>query len=98
MNCEECKEKRIQQIPYIAYEAECARHERMWKRMLAVIILCVLLVVGSNIAWLCVWNQYDYVDETYDYSQDGRGINIIGNDNEAGQYGAETDYTSQNEN
>ena len=93
MNCEECRERRVQTIPYIAYEAECARHDRAVKRLVMVLVLCVLLIVASNLAWLYVWNQYDYVD--YDYSQDGRGINIIGNDNEAGQYGTEIENTPE---
>lgn len=94
MTCDECKERRMQEIPYIAYEAECARHDRIVKRFIAVIVLCVLLIVGCNIAWLIAWNQYDYVD--IDYAQDGRGINVIGNDNEAGQYGAEVTDTPEN--
>lgn len=93
MNCVECREKQMQEIPYIAYEAECARHDVAVRRLVLVIILCVLLIVGSNLAWLYVWNQYDYVEETYDYTQDGRGINIIGDDNEAGLYGSEVSDT-----
>lgn len=93
-NCETCKDRQVQTIPYIAYEAECARHDRNIKRLVVVIVLCVALIVVSNLAWLYVWNQYDFVD--VEYSQDGRGINIIGNDNEAGQYGSEVTYTPSN--
>jgi hypothetical protein len=85
----------MQEIPYIAYEAECARHDRTVKRLIAVLVLCVLLIVGCNIAWLIAWNQYDYTEEYYDYDQNGRGINVIGDDNEVGQYESETNYPPQ---
>ena len=94
-DCKTCKDRQARDIPYIAYEAECARHDRNIKRLAVVIVICIALLVVSNLAWLYAWNQFDYVDESYDYTQDGRGINIIGNDNEAGQYGTEIDNTPQ---
>lgn len=98
MECNGCGENRdVQKIPYIAYEAECARHERAIKRLVWVIVACILLIVLSNAAWLYAWNQYDYEEISYDYSQDGRGINIIGNDNETRQInGAEVEDQATN--
>jgi hypothetical protein len=86
----------VQQIPYIAYEAECARHDRNIRRLVLVIVLCVCLIVISNLAWLYVWQQYDYEEEIIEYTQDGRGINIIGNENEATQHGSATGYQEEN--
>ena len=48
MNCEECRERRAQQVPYVAFEAECARHDRAVKRLIAVIVLVV-------VSWCCFW-------------------------------------------
>lgn len=53
------------QVPYIVYEAEAARHERTVKRLLIALLLTIVLMVGTNLAWLYVWNQYDFTSESY---------------------------------
>jgi len=67
-------------VPYIVYEGEMARHERQTKRLIVMLIIMLVLFFASNMAWLYVWNQYEYVDEdvTVD-SQDGGNANYIGN-------------------
>lgn len=66
-------------IPYIVFESSQARNERAVKRF-----VCLLLVI--IFLWACtigvfVWylNQYDFAN--YEYSQDGEGVNIMGNEN-----------------
>jgi hypothetical protein len=39
------------------------------------------MIVASNLAWLYVWNSYEYVGDSTTYSQDGEGVNIIGDEN-----------------
>ena len=57
------------------------RHLRREKRFVALIVLLVLLLVGSNISWLYAWMQYDYTsEEVIIDSQDGGNANYIGND------------------
>lgn len=51
-------------VPYIVYESEAARHERTVKRLITALVIAILLIVGSNLAWLWVWNQYDITTET----------------------------------
>ena len=52
-------------VPYIVYESEAARHERTVKRLLIALLATILLMAGTNLAWLWVWNQYDFSSETY---------------------------------
>lgn len=52
-------------VPYIVYESEAARHERTVKRLLAALLITILLMVGTNMAWLWVFNQYDITSEEY---------------------------------
>jgi hypothetical protein len=52
-------------VPYIVYESESARHERTVKRLLTALLITILLMVGTNMAWLYVWNQYDFSSEEY---------------------------------
>jgi len=76
-------------VPYIVYEGSQARQERTVKRLVAIIIICIILLFTSNAMWLYAWMQYDYSCETY--TQDGLGVNIIGNRNEV-DHGPEIGY------
>ena len=68
-------------VPYIVYEGELARQERHIKRLLIMLVIMLALFFASNMAWLYVWNQYEYVDEDVTVgSQDGGNANYIGND------------------
>ncbi len=58
---EDCKKD----VPYIVYESEAARHERTVKRLLTALLITILLMVGTNMAWLYVFNQYDISSEEY---------------------------------
>ena len=70
-------------VPYIVFEGTQVRHERTLKRLVVIIIVTIALLFASNAIWLYAWMQYDYVSEdySYEYSQDGEGINIIGDRN-----------------
>lgn len=82
----------MKDVPYIVYEGELARHERYIKRLITMLIVVIVLFFLSNAAWLYVWNQYEYVDETttIDATQDGEGVNIVG--------GEDVNYGSEGEN
>lgn len=82
-------------IPFIVYEATIARMERHIKRLWIALIIAVLAIVITNIAWLVYINQYDFAD--YQYTQDGKGINIIGNENGFDYNGATFDSSQENE-
>ena len=60
-------------VPYIVYESESARHERTVKRLLTALLITILMMVGTNLAWLYVWNQYDFSSETYTVESDEAG-------------------------
>lgn len=82
-------------IPYIVYESTFARQERTIKRLIILIIITVSMLFASNAIWLHFWCGYDTV--VYDYSQDGKGINIIGDENEVNQNGSEIESSSEGE-
>ena len=58
-------------VPYIVFEGECARHERTVKRLLIAIIITIALLVVSNMAWLYVFNQYDISSEVVTVENEG---------------------------
>ena len=63
-------------IPYIAYEGAMARNERLVKRLIICLAICIVLIFASNGAWLWAWMQYDYSSDTVTTTQDGEGVNI----------------------
>jgi len=71
-------------VPMIVFESCMVRMERTIRRLVVCLVLAILLICASNLAWLYEWNQYDYVGDTTSktYEQDGTGTNVIGNDNE----------------
>lgn len=71
----------VKDVPYIVHESELARLERIIKRMFILLIILIFSLFASNLAWLYVWNQYDYESvetQTIKAKQDGKGVNIIG--------------------
>ena len=85
-------------VPYIVYEGEMARQERHIKRLLAILVTILVLFFASNMAWLYVWNQYEYVDETIEAEQDGSGVNIVGGEDvNYGSDGSDTQKETKEE-
>ena len=65
-------------VPYIAFESAMARTDRVIHRLIVAMILVVLLLVITNVAWLYAWNTYDN-DATTVINKDGVS-NYIGGD------------------
>lgn len=63
-DCNACKEKHkaAEPVPYIVHEKDMARMERSNKRLWIVIVLLVVLLVGSNIAWTIYESQFETVE------------------------------------
>jgi hypothetical protein len=90
MDCQNCKDRKTAEpVPYIVHESAMARNERTIKRLVIALIVAIVMLFACNAAWLYVWQLYDYSSEetVYTYTQDGEGLNIIGDRNEAGIYG-----------
>ena len=74
-DCKSCKGNR-EQIPYIVHEGAMSRMERVNKRLIAIVVLLIVLLVSSNIAWLI--HESKYKDICIESEQDGYGVNIVG--------------------
>lgn len=100
MDCQTCKErqKQAEPVPFIVHEADMARMERNNKRLWIALILVIVLLVGSNIAWTVYENQYeDVVEETYTSEADGGGIAFVNRDGSV-NYGESDVHTQENPN
>ena len=74
-------------IPLIAHEGIMATMERTIRRMWIVAIVLILMLVGTNVAWLIYEAQFE--GYTITAEQDGDGVNIVGNGDV--DYGAKSD-------
>lgn len=64
MNCDTCAERRKQAEPvaYIAFESMKATMERTIKRLWIVVLVLILLLAGTNAAW--IWYESQFAEET----------------------------------
>ena len=90
-NCENCKAragKEPESVPYIVHEASMARMERQAKRLWIAVLLLIVLLVGTNAAWIWHESQFSDIETTIEAEQDGSGVNIVSGGNL--DYGAES--------
>ena len=83
MTCDECKAARPpESVPYIVHESAMARTERAAKRLWAAIILLIVLLVGTNCAWIYFESQFETVSTTFEVDQnaDNGTNNFAGGD------------------
>lgn len=55
---------------------------------------CLEKIDGINRYWIDFLGQYDFENYSYEYSQDGKGLNIIGDGNEVTNDGTTADSDS----
>ena len=82
-NCENCKAKSCKEpesVPYIAHEASMARMERQAKRLWIAVLLLILLLVGTNAAWLYYESQWETVNQEVTQEADNGTNNFVGGD------------------
>lgn len=77
-------------IPYIAFEDAQARHEREKVRWFIIVLVLIILLFGSNAAWIAYESQFETVSIDQTVSQEAdNGVNrFIG-----GDYYGEADST-----
>ena len=63
-NCESCKkvQNAPESVPYIVHESSMARMERQIKRIWITILMLIVMLVGTNGAWLLYNSQFETVE------------------------------------
>ena len=63
-NCESCKkvQNAPESVPYIVHESSMARMERQIKRILITVLVLIVMLVGTNGAWLLYNSQFETVE------------------------------------
>ena len=69
-------------VPYIVHESAMARNERHIRRLVIALIVSIVMLVLSNLAWLYIWNSYEYVGDSSQVTVDSNTGNAdyIGDD------------------
>lgn len=80
MDCNSCKEKHVEPVPYIVHESSMARNERTIKRLAIALVIAILVIFASNALWLYECSQYDYYGEQATVEAEDGTANYIGND------------------
>lgn len=60
----------MKDVPYIVFESELARLERIIRRQFVLIIITLVLLVGTNACWLWHESQFEEVTTTTEVTQD----------------------------
>ena len=97
-DCERCT-KAPEPVPYVAHEADMARQERTIKRLWILLLVMLVLLVGTNVAW--IYYESQFVEETTTVEQDietGDGDAFVAGvgDVNYGQDKAESDQENPN--
>ena len=62
------------EVPIIVHESALARMERQLKRQFILCIILIVVLVGTNMAWIVYENQFeDKVEQTIETSTEGGG-------------------------
>ena len=85
MDCSTCKEKREQAEPvaFMAFESMKATLERTVKRLWILAIILIILLFGTNAAWIYYESQWEVYETSIEAEQitDGGGSNYaVGGD------------------
>ena len=66
---------------YLMWESSQYRNERINTKLWVVILVLIVALIGTNIAWLVYESQWQYVqtETSIEATQDGSGVNIVGN-------------------
>jgi len=85
MDCNTCKEKQkhAEPVSYLAFESMKATLERTVRRLWILIIILVVLLFGTNAAWIYYESQWEVYETTVEAEQvtDGGGSNYaVGGD------------------
>ena len=88
-DCKSCKAKEqpSEAVPFIVHEGMMARAERTAKRLWITILLLIVLLVGTNGAW--IWYQSQFEDIAISQENEDGYNNFVGNDEDI--FNGETD-------
>lgn len=86
-NCESCGKRPPDPVPYVVHESDMARLERTIKRLWILLLVMLVLLVGTNGAWIYYESQFVEESWTFEANTDDGGTAIANGDGEVYYYG-----------
>ena len=80
MDCNKCNKTPDSSVPYLVHEGVLARMERTIRRLWILLIILIVLLVWSNIAWLVYESQIEDVTITAEQTADTGNNYAVGGD------------------
>lgn len=69
----------MKDVPYIVFESEMVRLERIIKKLFVLVVVLIVLLFGTNIYW--IWYENQFIDEVTVTQDNTDGYNnYVGND------------------
>lgn len=66
-------------VAYIVYQDTMTRLESAIRKLIVALVVTIVLMFASNIAWLIAWNMYDYESTSVVVDGDSKGnANYVG--------------------
>lgn len=65
----------MRDVPYIVFESEMVRLERIIKKLFVLIVVLIVLLFGTNIYWIWYESQFEEVVTTEVTQDNADGIN-----------------------
>lgn len=94
-NCESCGKRPPEPVPYVVHESDMARQERTIKRLWILLLVMLVLLVGTNVAWIYYESQFEEVTVEQEVDTGDGDAFVVGNgDLNYGQGQAESDETN----
>ena len=81
----------MRDVPYIVYESEMTRLERIIRRQFVLIIVALCFLVGTNAVWIWYESQFEEVVTTTEVKQDVQQDSDNGNNTFIGGDNGETE-------
>lgn len=80
--CNSCNTNDMAVMPIAQHEKDQSRLMEIIKSLIAVIVILIVLLVGSNVGWIVYESQFDVVEESTTITQENADgyNNYIGND------------------
>lgn len=90
-------ERAPQAVPYVVFCDTVANYQWVIKKLVIALVIVVFMMFASNLAWLFVWQSYDYSSTETTLESDGNGIaNFTGGDGGV-IYGGTSDSQENNQ-
>ena len=68
-------------VSYLVYESSQTRLDRIIHRLIVALIVSVGLLFASNLIWMYMWSQYDFISDEVTVSNTDGITTFVGNDN-----------------